>query len=55
MGTPEPKREDLDNFTNETLVASRIHESGWVIYSILTKTVTVDGSSNIEERIIEIK
>ena len=55
MGTAGPKKEDLKNFTNETLTASRIHGSGWVVYSILTKTVTFDKTSNIEERIIEIK
>jgi len=55
MGTPGPKREDLKKITNETLTASRIHGSGWVVYSILTKTVTADKVSNIEERIIEIK
>jgi hypothetical protein len=55
MGAPAPKREDLESFTNETLTASRIHGSGWVVYSILTKTVASDKTSNIEERIIEIK
>lgn len=55
MGVPEPTRDDLKDITNETLTASRIHGSGWVVYSILTKTITADDISNIEERIIEIK
>lgn len=55
MGGPGPKREDVSGITNETLTASRIHGSGWVIYSILTKTVSADDVSNIEERIMQIK
>ena len=55
MGKPGPKREDLNNISNETATASRIHGSGWVVYSIQTKTVSVDKTQNIEERIIEIK
>jgi len=54
-GAPLPTRDDVKNFTNETLTASRIHGSGWLVYSILTKTVTSDKTANIEERIIEIK
>jgi len=55
MGKPGPKREELNNIANETTTASRIHGSGWVVYSIQTKTVTVDKTQTIEERIIEIK
>jgi len=41
---------------NETNTASRIHgASGWVIYSIETKEIKAADSTNIEERIIEIK
>jgi len=39
---------------NETWSASRIHESGWVIYSIETKKVVAEGTTQINERIIEI-
>lgn len=49
-----PKREDLKELKHETLTSSRIHNSGWVIYSIQTKTVTSENNSQIEERIIEI-
>ena len=55
MGTPEPKKKDIGQLTNLTTTASRIHGSGWVIYSIQTKTVESPGATNIEERIIEIK
>ena len=39
---------------NENWSASRIHESGWVIYSIETKKVVAEGTTQINERIIEI-
>lgn len=55
MNIPSPKREDLKDLKNETLTASRIHETGWVIYSFQTTTVTLDDTTNIEERIIEIQ
>jgi hypothetical protein len=32
-----------------------MHETGWVIYSIYTKTVITDNMEEVEERIIEIK
>lgn len=55
MGVPPPKQEDVGTFTNITNTASRIHGTGWVIYSIQTKTVEGSGTSSIEERIMEIK
>jgi hypothetical protein len=55
MKIDPPKREDLKELSNETLTASRIHGTGWVIYSVQTTTVTSDNVTNIEERIIEIK
>lgn len=55
MKTPEPKKEDIGQLTNVTTTASRIHGTGWLIYSIQTKTVEAPGATNIEERIIEIK
>ena len=48
-------REDLKDLGNETLTASRIHGTGWVIYSVQTITITSDNVKNIEERIIELK
>lgn len=55
MKTPEPKKEDIGQLTNITTTASRIHGTGWLIYSIQTKTVEAPGATNIEERIIELK
>jgi len=55
MKVDPPKREDIKEMKNETLTSSRIHGSGWVIYSVQTTTVTADNSTNIEERVIEIK
>lgn len=52
---PEPKKEDIGQLTNVTTTASRLHGTGWLIYSIQTKTVEAPGAKNIEERIIEIK
>lgn len=49
-----PNREDFPTLSNETWSASRIHESGWVIYSIETKKVVAEGTTQINERIIEI-
>jgi len=50
-----PKREDLKDLKNETLTASRIHGSGWIVYSVQTTTINAGEQTNIEERIIEIK
>jgi len=49
-----PKLEDIKDLKNEILTASRIHETGWIIYSIMTKTVVLSNTTVIEERIIEI-
>jgi hypothetical protein len=56
FGDKFPPRNEFPSLTNETNTASRIHgESGWVIYSIETKEITAEETTNIEERIIEIK
>lgn len=56
FGKNIPDRKDIPSITNETYTASRIHgETGWIIYSIETKEVKADDTTNIEERIIEIK
>jgi len=54
MKIDPPKREDVKDLKNETNTASRIHNSGWILYSIQTTTVVSDNSTNIEERIIEM-
>ncbi|WP_397447259.1 hypothetical protein [Polaribacter sp. R77954] len=56
FGKNIPKLKNFPSLTNETYTASRIHgETGWVIYSIETKEVKAENTTNIEERIIEIK
>jgi len=55
MGTKAPKKEEIGQLTNITTTASRIHGTGWLIYSIQTKTVNTTGATNVEERIIEIQ
>lgn len=55
IGKPVPKDFNLKEMIHETLVGARIHEYGWPIYMILTKTVTSEENINIEERVIEIK
>lgn len=55
IGKPVPKDFNLKEMVHETLVGARIHEYGWPIYIILTKTVTSEDIVNIEERVIEIK
>jgi hypothetical protein len=55
LNVSPPKREDLKDLANEILTASRIHGSGWIVYSVQTTTVTSDNLTNIEERVIELK
>ena len=55
MNTPAPKWEEFPQLKNETFTASRIHGSGWPIYSIETKEISAEGQTNIEETIIEIQ
>jgi hypothetical protein len=55
MKVPPPKRSDIPPLKNETRVASRIHNSGWIIYSILTKETSAEGQTNVDETVIEIQ
>ena len=56
FGDKFPARGKFPSLTNETNTASRIHgETGWIIYSIETKTITAEETTKIEERIMEIK
>lgn len=55
MNIEPPKREEVGELKNEILTSARIHGTGWVIYSVQTITVTSDKSTQINERIIEIK
>ena len=54
MKTKPPKKEDIGTLTNLTTTASRIHDTGWLIYSVQTKVVSTKGVTNSEIRIIEI-
>lgn len=55
MNITPPKKDELKDLRSETETAARIHDTGWVIYSFQTTTVTADETTNIEERIIELK
>lgn len=56
FGGQMPSREEFPALTNEVWTASRIHsETGWVTYSIETKQIKAEGTTNIEERIIQLK
>ncbi|MBS4061425.1 MAG: hypothetical protein KG029_13585 [Bacteroidetes bacterium] len=55
MKIPAPKREDFPFLHNETRIASRIHGSGWPLYSIQTKEVTAENVTQIDECIIDLK
>lgn len=50
-----PVWEEFPPIQNETLTASRIHSSGWVLYSVETQIVSAEGFTNIKENIIEIQ
>jgi hypothetical protein len=55
MNVALPKREDVKNLRNETWTASKVYESGWVVYSVQTTTVMSGNMKNIEERTIELQ
>jgi hypothetical protein len=55
MQTPSPKREEFPYLKNQTWTATRIHGSGWPLYSIRTKEVTAEDVIQIDECIIDIK
>jgi hypothetical protein len=48
-------RNKMPEVTNSTGLASRIHNAGWVIYSIETKTTNSLDVQSIEERVIDIQ
>lgn len=55
LGTPLPEKEGFPALTNEIRRASRIHGSGWVIYSIDTKEVKAENVLQVDTRIVELK
>ncbi len=52
---PIVKREDFDNLSATIETVSRIHNTGWVLYSALWKEVFTNGVTNLEKRKIEMK
>jgi len=54
MGVDMPKAEDLGSLEHLVQLATRMHESGWPLYSVHTKTINGEGVEQIEERIIEL-
>lgn len=48
-------RDKMPELTNSTELASRIHNAGWVIYSIETKITNSLDVQSIEERVIDIQ
>jgi hypothetical protein len=55
MDVDPPKWDNFPPLKNETWYASRIHGSGWTIYSVETKEVATENALNVEERIIAIQ
>lgn len=50
-----PQDDLLQDMSNNTWLATRIHGSGWVVYSIQTTEVKVPTQTKIKERVIEIQ
>lgn len=56
FGNEIPDKEEFPALSNETWTTSIIHgDTGWTVYSIETKEVKAEGTSNIEEREIKIR
>jgi hypothetical protein len=55
LKTPAPVWSEFPALKNVTWTTSRIHGSGWVIYSIETKEVSTEEDIYVEECIIEIQ
>lgn len=55
LGTQPPKWDEFPPLKNETWVSSRIHGSGWIIYSLETREVSAEGVTKVQNRTIEIE
>jgi hypothetical protein len=55
MKVPGPQWDGFPPLKNETWTSSRIHNAGWVIYSIETQEVSAEGVTNVKENIIELQ
>ena len=54
--TPDemPELHDMPELKVETWAASRIHNSGWIVYSVQSIEVLFDSEKSTEERIIKL-
>ncbi|MBW7840072.1 MAG: hypothetical protein H3C36_10655 [Chitinophagaceae bacterium] len=50
-----PVREELKGLKNEVFTVSSIHDSGWVLYSEQTSTISLGAITKIEKRTIRLK
>lgn len=55
LGVESIKKDDLPAIKHQTLTASRMHNTGWLVYSIVDKLIESDNIQKIEQQIIEIK
>ena len=55
MGKEFIKKEEFIDLKNVVETASRIHNTGWVLESILWKEVVAEGATNMEIRTIQMK
>lgn len=50
-----PTRDQMPAATHEEDVASRVHGTGWVIYTVRTKVIEIEGVASVDEMIIELQ
>lgn len=55
VGGNPPQPEDVVGMRNEVITTSSIHDSGWLLYSIQTLSVSLGDSVSIEQRTIDLK
>ena len=55
MKVAGPKWDVFPPLYNESWLSSRIHNAGWVIYSVETQEVSAEGVTNVRENIIELQ
>lgn len=55
IGTTIPKSEKLSSLRNTIWTTSMVHDSGWPIYTILTKEIVAEDVQKVQELLIELK
>jgi hypothetical protein len=55
LGKPEPSKADIGSPLHKIKISSLVHETGWLIYSSMEKSVKNEDGTYIEKRIIELK